>query len=485
MKRWAVPSRLAVATGLGLATVGMVSASAAVATAPPTSPVCGGFPADVTVIVSGNGQIGIEGADAAPLDPAIPTAATTLLRGPDGTAWAQVESADDANDIVRTAPDGGSSAVASGDVRLSSTGWIGDRSAAIIIDATDTPRSSDSDSYGAVLVDYADGEQVDIGAAGGIEYGVLSMTIGPDRLAEGSFADLGEYIGFRTFDGAALDDETFSPTTDSAYAAPPFFQWPILSAPRDAAGGETPSMLSWVEGLLPGEQTDAGTDNWFLVVGASATGAESVRVDLGNPGVNLSYADFDGRYWLGTFEDASGDPDAPEPVMTPARVLVVDTAAATPTVVDAGCPIGVTASLDRLGQSPSLVSPAVAPTTTTTTTIVVPTTTTVVPTTTAPACADYTPAPDEYPLQLCQSGGAVTNVQIVLSEAGYSVDIDGYFGPGTERAVRQFQTDRGLEVDGLVGPDTWAALFGAPDFDPALDVNGNGVLDPWEIPQGD
>src|SRR5262245_45306852 len=36
--------------------------------------------------------------------------------------------------------------------------------------------------------------------------------------------------------------------------------------------------------------------------------------------------------------------------------------------------------------------------------------------------------------------------------------IDGDFGPKTEAAVESFQTDTGLVVDGIVGPNTWAML---------------------------
>lgn len=56
-------------------------------------------------------------------------------------------------------------------------------------------------------------------------------------------------------------------------------------------------------------------------------------------------------------------------------------------------------------------------------------------------------------------GAAVRRLQQLLLAAGYSPGpIDGIFGPRTLRAVRQFQRDIGLTVDGVVGSRTWAAL---------------------------
>jgi peptidoglycan L-alanyl-D-glutamate endopeptidase CwlK len=65
------------------------------------------------------------------------------------------------------------------------------------------------------------------------------------------------------------------------------------------------------------------------------------------------------------------------------------------------------------------------------------------------------------------SGSAVLGLQIRLAELGFDPNgIDGRFGPGTARAVRAFQETHGLDVDGVVG-DTTAAALG---FDPHAEV---------------
>jgi len=56
-------------------------------------------------------------------------------------------------------------------------------------------------------------------------------------------------------------------------------------------------------------------------------------------------------------------------------------------------------------------------------------------------------------------GDAVRKAQTNLNARGYYWgDVDGLFGPQTDSAVRWYQGGRGLAVDGIVGPRTWARL---------------------------
>jgi len=58
------------------------------------------------------------------------------------------------------------------------------------------------------------------------------------------------------------------------------------------------------------------------------------------------------------------------------------------------------------------------------------------------------------------TGEAVRDLQRRLAGLGHdtSPDEPGEFGPATEAAVRAFQEQRRIEVDGLCGPQTWSAL---------------------------
>lgn len=51
------------------------------------------------------------------------------------------------------------------------------------------------------------------------------------------------------------------------------------------------------------------------------------------------------------------------------------------------------------------------------------------------------------------SGAPVRRLQALLG-----VDIDGQFGPATEKALKAYQVDNDLNVDGIAGPDTFAHM---------------------------
>ncbi len=64
--------------------------------------------------------------------------------------------------------------------------------------------------------------------------------------------------------------------------------------------------------------------------------------------------------------------------------------------------------------------------------------------------------------QMGSSGNAVRQVQQRFSDRGWNIRIDGDFGPQTNGVVRAFQAEKGLTVDGIVGPITWATMWNAP-----------------------
>lgn len=78
---------------------------------------------------------------------------------------------------------------------------------------------------------------------------------------------------------------------------------------------------------------------------------------------------------------------------------------------------------------------------------------------------DDTPSPSPTPtkptLRKGSRGEYVTLAQTKLIQKGYSCGdkgADGIFGAATEKAVKRFQQDNGLTVDGVIGPKTWEAL---------------------------
>jgi N-acetylmuramoyl-L-alanine amidase len=60
-------------------------------------------------------------------------------------------------------------------------------------------------------------------------------------------------------------------------------------------------------------------------------------------------------------------------------------------------------------------------------------------------------------------GTAVRDIQARLEALGHSTvpDTSGTFADGTRSAVFEFQKAKGLDADGIVGPDTWRSLYEA------------------------
>jgi len=60
------------------------------------------------------------------------------------------------------------------------------------------------------------------------------------------------------------------------------------------------------------------------------------------------------------------------------------------------------------------------------------------------------------------SGKSVKSLQLLLHSKDYSIGkcgIDGDFGSDTYSAVKNFQKDSNIEIDGIVGKDTWSKLI--------------------------
>ncbi|HEY4220748.1 MAG TPA: peptidoglycan-binding domain-containing protein, partial [Myxococcota bacterium] len=65
-------------------------------------------------------------------------------------------------------------------------------------------------------------------------------------------------------------------------------------------------------------------------------------------------------------------------------------------------------------------------------------------------------------------------LQQFLKDKGlYSGDVTGKFDAATDKAVRAFQQQNGLKVDGIVGQQTWGAVLGVK-ADPGINM-----LQPW------
>jgi peptidoglycan hydrolase-like protein with peptidoglycan-binding domain len=131
--------------------------------------------------------------------------------------------------------------------------------------------------------------------------------------------------------------------------------------------------------------------------------------------------------------------------------------------------IALSVQLTVAAQTQAPVEPTVAPT-------LQPTVASTLAPTEAPTATD-TPEPAEpaveepfevpdWPLfRLGDEGPEVYAIQHLLRSHGYNLTADGKFGPQTRTEVRNFQIAKGLGADGIVGPNTWAALIQGKQLD--------------------
>lgn len=71
---------------------------------------------------------------------------------------------------------------------------------------------------------------------------------------------------------------------------------------------------------------------------------------------------------------------------------------------------------------------------------------------------DFVPVKTDVVYQIGDESDAVEAIQNRLRLIGYDLSVDGVYGQGTARTVRQFQKDRNLVTDGRVGPKTLRRL---------------------------
>ena len=109
-----------------------------------------------------------------------------------------------------------------------------------------------------------------------------------------------------------------------------------------------------------------------------------------------------------------------------------------------------------------------------------------------PAPSSPTPAPTATPdpstftnLKKGSTGEAVQRLQAALASLGYTVNTDGTYTNATVTAVKQFQQQNGLSVDGIAGPTTQKLLYSGSAKGPSEstmpdlpDGAGTGVTPP-------
>lgn len=77
--------------------------------------------------------------------------------------------------------------------------------------------------------------------------------------------------------------------------------------------------------------------------------------------------------------------------------------------------------------------------------------------------------------------------EVKLLQEFLDTDTDGVFGPGTERAVKEWQAKNGLSADGIVGPATWDAmgLASTDDSEKVYTTENELIINRSYLPKGE
>jgi hypothetical protein len=348
--------RALIAVALAVAVAAVSPSAASSATAGDAQPADGAVTAAVEcpglprgLALTGNGTHGvwrITRAGSKPLASVSRGVITTAVRGRDGTIWVESRRSGRPNGdwrrIVRILPGGRRRVSETGKVELSHVGALRERTTVVTYIDRDGADGSD-EPYGHVYVEYSTGGRRSVTHAQEIVNVVREAAPAVHRVGSGRLrnvvvirraVDAADAFTFHRLRGRVVRG-FFDPNRDAPYFGPPTFQQPILS-PRGVK-------LSWAEGPDWSYELNRLVGDWQLVTARSRTGANLIRVKVGRLREELHHADYDGRYWVGTFSRRMDR--APRP--SELRVRVVDTRAAVPRVVSAGCSTGFVASIDR------------------------------------------------------------------------------------------------------------------------------------------
>lgn len=77
--------------------------------------------------------------------------------------------------------------------------------------------------------------------------------------------------------------------------------------------------------------------------------------------------------------------------------------------------------------------------------------------------------------------------EVKLLQEFLDTDTDGVFGPGTERAVKEWQAKNGLVADGIVGPATWdtMGLASTDDSEKVYTTENELIINRSYLPKGE